>query len=40
MQQLFLGGRENVDAMDAIMAPSTKSVENYEGLLDLDRKSH
>jgi len=36
MQQLFLGGRENVDAMDAIVG----AIDKVRGkLLDLDRKS-
>ena len=39
MQQLFLGGREDVDAMDASVGAIDKVVENYEGLPDLDRKT-
>jgi len=32
MQQLFLGGREDVDPMDAIVGAIDKVVENDEGL--------
>ena len=38
-QQLFLGGREDVDLMDAIVGAIDKVVEAYEGLPDLDHKS-